>query len=155
MVSMAVLIRTSSSGIHTHPVSWNCAYRLRMELSDGGCFPNLVRNCSWTIVPRQSFWITLYYKTWHGRVSGTSKVQGQQNWRKIQRWPQGPCRDYAYVDLSPSPQYFLLKRSASCKSYIGNKNVNLYYKHFPNYRFICYVSKYAIDKFQNVPQIVA
>jgi len=56
MVSMEVLIRTFSSGIHTHPVSWN----LRMELSNGGCFPNLVRNCRWTIVPLQSFWITLY-----------------------------------------------------------------------------------------------
>jgi len=44
---------------YTHPVSWNCAYRLRMELSDGGCFPNLVRNYRWTIVPWQSFWITL------------------------------------------------------------------------------------------------
>jgi len=45
--------------IHKHPVSWNCAYSLRMELSDG-CFPNLARNCRWTIVPRQSFLITLY-----------------------------------------------------------------------------------------------
>jgi len=53
----------SSSGIHTYPVSCNCAYHLRMELSDGGCFPNLVRNCRWTIVPRQSFWITLYVTT--------------------------------------------------------------------------------------------
>ena len=35
---------------HTHPVSWNCAYHLRMESSDGGCFPNLVRNCRWTII---------------------------------------------------------------------------------------------------------
>jgi len=61
MVSMAVLIRTFSSGIHTHPVSWNCAYCLRIELSDGGCFPNLVRNFRWTIVARQSFWITLYF----------------------------------------------------------------------------------------------
>jgi len=45
---------------HTHTVSCKCAYHLRMELSDGGCFPNLVRNCRWTIVSRQSFWITLY-----------------------------------------------------------------------------------------------
>jgi len=59
MVSMAVLIRTFSSGIHTHPFSWNCAKHLRMELSDGGCFPNLVRNCRWTFVPQQSFWIIL------------------------------------------------------------------------------------------------
>ena len=51
----------SVSWIHTHPVSWNCACHLRMELSDGGCFPNSVRNCRWTIVPRQSFWITLYF----------------------------------------------------------------------------------------------
>ena len=58
--SVAVLIRTFSSGIHRHPVSWNCAYHIRMELSDGGCFLNLVRNCRWTIVPWQSFWITLY-----------------------------------------------------------------------------------------------
>jgi len=63
MVSMAVLIRTFSSGKYTHPVFWNCAYHLRMELSDGGCFPNLVRNCCWTIVPRQSFWITLFFTT--------------------------------------------------------------------------------------------
>ena len=61
MVSMAVLIRTFSSGIHTHPVSWNCAYHLRMELSDDGCFPNFMRNCRWTVVPRQSFWIALYF----------------------------------------------------------------------------------------------
>jgi len=52
MVSVAVVIRTFSSSIHTHPVSWNCAYHLRMKLSDGGCFPNWVRNCRWTIVPR-------------------------------------------------------------------------------------------------------
>ena len=61
VVSMAVLISTFISGIHTHPVSWNCAYRLRMELSDGGCFLNLVRNYRWIIVHRQSFWITLYF----------------------------------------------------------------------------------------------
>ena len=36
--------------LHTHPVSWNCACHFRMELSDGGCFQNLVRNCRWTIV---------------------------------------------------------------------------------------------------------
>jgi len=60
MVSMTVLIRSFSSGIHTHPVSWNCAYHLRMELSVGGCFPNLVRNCRWIILARQSFWITFY-----------------------------------------------------------------------------------------------
>jgi len=36
--------------LHTHPVSWNCAYHLWMELSDGAYFPNLVRNCRWTIV---------------------------------------------------------------------------------------------------------
>ena len=36
--------------LQAHPVSWNCAYHLRMELSDGGSFPNLVRNCRWTIV---------------------------------------------------------------------------------------------------------
>ena len=57
---MAVLIRTFSSGIHTHPVSWNCAHHLRMELPDGSCFSNLVLHCRWTIVPRKSFWITLY-----------------------------------------------------------------------------------------------
>ena len=42
--------------LHTHPVSWNCAYHLRMELSDGGCFPNLVRNCRWTIVTNWHSW---------------------------------------------------------------------------------------------------
>ena len=36
--------------LHTHPVSWNCAYHLWMELSDGGSFTNLVQNCRWTIV---------------------------------------------------------------------------------------------------------
>ena len=45
---------------HIHPVSWNCAYHLRMELSDGGCFLNLVWIFHWTVVPQQSFWITLY-----------------------------------------------------------------------------------------------
>ena len=80
MVSMAVLIRSFSSGIHTHPVSWNCAYHLRMELSDDGCFPNLVRNCRWTIVPRQSFWITLYC-TIHSEV-------GYRRWKSwvIFKW---------------------------------------------------------------------
>ena len=57
---LVVLIRAFSSGIHTHPVSWNCAHHLRMEFSDCGCFLNLVRNCRRTTVPRQSFWITLY-----------------------------------------------------------------------------------------------
>jgi len=37
--------------VHT-TFEWNCQY--------GGCFQNLVRNCRWTIVSRQSFWITLY-----------------------------------------------------------------------------------------------
>ena len=42
--------------LHTHSVSWNCAYHLRMELSDGGSFPNLVRNCRWTIVIARHSW---------------------------------------------------------------------------------------------------
>ena len=42
--------------LHTHPVSWNCAYHLRMELSDGGCFMNLVRNCRWTNVTDRHSW---------------------------------------------------------------------------------------------------
>ena len=42
--------------LHTHPVSWNCAYHLRMELSDGGSFPNLVRNWRWTIVTDRHSW---------------------------------------------------------------------------------------------------
>ena len=42
--------------LHTHPVSWNCACHLRMELSDGGCFPNLVRNCRCTIVNDRHSW---------------------------------------------------------------------------------------------------
>ena len=42
--------------LQTHPVSWNCAYHLRMELSDGGCFLNLVRNCRWTIVTDRNSW---------------------------------------------------------------------------------------------------
>jgi len=73
MVSVAVLISTFSSGIHTHPVSWNCAYHLRMELSDGGCLQNLVRSCRWTIVPRQSFWITLYIEL----------ILAESDWRQI------------------------------------------------------------------------
>ena len=36
---------------YTPCVFCHCAYHLRMELSDGGFFPNLVRNCRWTIVP--------------------------------------------------------------------------------------------------------
>ena len=42
--------------LHTHPVSWNCAYRLRMELSDGGSSPNLVRKCRWTIATDRHSW---------------------------------------------------------------------------------------------------
>ena len=42
--------------LHTHPVSSNCAYHIRMELSDGGPFPNLVRNCRWTIVTDRHSW---------------------------------------------------------------------------------------------------
>ena len=44
--------------LHTHPVSWNCAYHRRMELSDGGCFLNVVRNCRWTIVTDRHSWNT-------------------------------------------------------------------------------------------------
>ena len=33
-----------------------CVYQLRMELSDGGCFPNLVWNCRWTIVTDRHSW---------------------------------------------------------------------------------------------------
>jgi hypothetical protein len=51
MVSMAELFLW-----HTHPVSCNCAYRLRMELSDDVCFPNFVRNCCWTIVTERHSW---------------------------------------------------------------------------------------------------
>ena len=42
--------------LHTHSVSWNCAFHLRMELSDGDCFPNLVRNCCWTVVTDRHSW---------------------------------------------------------------------------------------------------
>ena len=42
--------------LHTHPVSWNCAYHLLMELSGGGCLPNLVRKCRWTIVTDRHSW---------------------------------------------------------------------------------------------------
>ena len=42
--------------LHTHPVFWNCAYHFRMELSHGGCFPNLVQNCRWTIVTNRHSW---------------------------------------------------------------------------------------------------
>ena len=86
MVSMAVLICTSSFRIHTHPVSWNCVHHRQMELSDGGCFPNLVRNSLWTVIPRQSFWIILSMqfvtpfvrnssKCVFGVMSGSSIVQ--------------------------------------------------------------------------------
>ena len=41
--------------LHARLVFLNCTYHIRMELSDGGCFPNLVRNCRWAIVTdRQS-----------------------------------------------------------------------------------------------------
>jgi len=55
-------------------VSWNCAYHLRMELLDVGCFPNLVRNCRWTIVPRQSFWINLYIQYLHIKLQYDNKI---------------------------------------------------------------------------------
>ena len=42
--------------LHTHPVSWNCAYHLRMGLSDGGSLTSLVRNCRWTIVTDRHSW---------------------------------------------------------------------------------------------------
>ena len=42
--------------LHTHPVSWNCACHLRMELSVGGSFPDLVRNFRWTIVTDRHSW---------------------------------------------------------------------------------------------------
>ena len=80
MVSVTVLIRTFSSGINTHPVSWNFAYRLRVELSDGGCFPNLMRNCRWTIVPRRSFWITLYILTGTRRLKKVHRVKHVRLW---------------------------------------------------------------------------
>ena len=42
--------------LHTHPLSWNCAYHIRMEMSDGGSLPNLARNCRWTIVTDRHSW---------------------------------------------------------------------------------------------------
>ena len=88
MVSMAVLIHTFNCGIHTHPVSWNCAYHLRIELSDGGGFPNLVRNCRWTIVARQSFWITLYYSNNVKEISCCLRGQLYMKplWITVWRW---------------------------------------------------------------------
>ena len=49
-------VMVSFTHTHTHTLSWNCAYHLRMELSDGGSFPNLVRNCRWTIVTDRHSW---------------------------------------------------------------------------------------------------
>jgi len=52
--------------LHAHPISWNCAHRLRMKLSDGGCLLNLVRNCrrtivtdrhSWNVSTQNAFWL--------------------------------------------------------------------------------------------------
>ena len=54
-VSMSVQIRTFSSRTHTHPVSWNCAYRLRVELSDGSCFQNLVGIAAGQLHPDNHF----------------------------------------------------------------------------------------------------
>ena len=41
--------------LHTHCLLKLCNH-LRMELSDGGSFPNLVRNCRWTIVTDRHSW---------------------------------------------------------------------------------------------------
>ena len=55
---LALVLQTAYQcfSFYTRIVSWNCAYHLRMELSDGGCFPNLVRNCHWTIVTARHPW---------------------------------------------------------------------------------------------------
>ena len=55
MVSMAVLIRTFSCEIHTHPVYLNCAYRLRNGIVRGWLYPEFgaelpLDNCTATIV---------------------------------------------------------------------------------------------------------
>ena len=100
MVSMAVLIRTFSSGIYTHHVSWNCAHHLRMELSDGGCFPNLVWNCRWTVVPRQSFWITLYILTPWCRVL-LMKLTGLQASQETPRISRNPKVHYRTLKRPP------------------------------------------------------
>jgi len=117
MVSMAVLIRTFSSEIHTHPVSWNCAYHLRMELSDGGCFPNLVRNCRWTIVSRQSFWITLYF------VSSFLIT----NWCISSRW----------VTAELEVRYPIIATDCSY-SYRWKRT------HISEYRYLCYLTNWTV-----------
>jgi len=55
MVSMTVLIVPSVPG-YPRPLSLETVQTtFELELSGGGCFPNLVRICRWTILPPQSF----------------------------------------------------------------------------------------------------
>jgi len=138
IVSMAVLIRTFSSGIHTHPVSWNCAYHLRVELSDGDCFPNLVRNCRWTIVPRQSFWITLYITVQYDtKPLSRLSTYSTDNFNK----PQRVALWWLHSNWSRNPQYLPLGNEASpeqapsvCtekvkdQAHVGGKAVSLMYR---------------------------
>ena len=54
----------SDSYLQFRDTSAPCLLKLCVPPSNGivrwWLFPNLVRNCRWTILPRQSFWITLY-----------------------------------------------------------------------------------------------
>jgi hypothetical protein len=46
-----------SGGSDSYLQFWDtCGKRRNMELSDGGCFPNLVWNCRWTIVTDRHSW---------------------------------------------------------------------------------------------------
>ena len=48
--------RPTSAFLFTRTLSLETAYHLWMELSDGGSFPNLVRNCRWTFITDRRSW---------------------------------------------------------------------------------------------------
>jgi hypothetical protein len=75
--------------------------------------------------------ITIVLKvTWQGKTQRNFKTWRSKHWKKILRWSNSSWHDYVFVDLTRSPQCFLWKMGSSCKSYVRNINVNLYYKHF-------------------------
>jgi len=148
MVSISVLFGTFRSGIHMHTVYWNCAYRLGMELSEGGCFPNLVRYYHWTTVHRQSLWITTHTHT-HTYIYIYTHIYTESN-SKLNRmnflFPQKGCNvRIKAMHILNAPPYCddfisLLKRVFNSKLAARVSDINLL--HF--LLVLCYIDIHSL-----------
>jgi len=89
-----------------------------MELLDGGCFPNFVWNCRWTIAPRQLFRITLY-KNCHRMTCHAGTTNKRPQIRYLYTKEHGVC----LYSLQHKP---LLCYSLWWRPHIVYVNCNLY-----------------------------